>query len=146
MIIIREADEQDLQDILALYKQSDMDGSCLEVEQARSIFQKMKTYPDYSIYVAETDGKIIGTFSLAVLDNLVHLGSKTGLVEAVVVSADFQGQGIGKAMMSGAIDLCREKKCYKVSLSSGMQRTKAHHFYENLGFKIHGYSFMSKPD
>jgi GNAT superfamily N-acetyltransferase len=146
MVSIREANEQDLPDILTLYKQPDMDGDCLELEQAERIFQKIKTYPDYGIYVAEADGRIVGTFSLAVLDNLVHLGSNTAVIESVVVAADYQGKGIGKAMMTYAMDLCREKKCYKVSLSSGMGRKNAHRFYENLGFKIHGYSFMTQID
>jgi len=144
MIYIREADEQDLQDILTLYKQPDMDGGCLELEQARQIFYKIKTYPDYGVYVAQIDGKIVGTFTLAILDNLVHMGSNSGIIESVVVSADYQGQGIGKAMMEYAMDMCRKKKCYKVFLSSGMKRTEAHHFYENLGFKIHGYSFLTE--
>ena len=144
MIMIREAKEQDLQDILTLYNQPDMDGDCLEPEQARQIFYKMKTYPDYRVYVAQIDENIVGTFTLAILDNMVHRGSNTGIIESVAVYADHQGQGIGKAMMKHAMDLCREKKCYKVSLSSGMKRTKAHHFYEKLGFKKHGYSFFAE--
>jgi len=144
MIMIREADERDLQDILTLYKQPDMDGDCLELEKAKSIFRKIKSYPNYGVYVAQIDEKVVGTFTLAILDNLVHMGSNTGIVESVVVSADYQGQGIGKAMMVYAMDLCRKKKCYKVSLSSGLKRTEAHGFYENLGFKIHGYSFLTE--
>ncbi len=146
MLSIREADERDLPAILALYMQSDMDGSCLTLEQAVPIFEKMKTYPDYRLYVAEQGGDIVGTFSLAVLDNLVHHGAKTGLIESVVVKAALQGQGIGKAMMTRAIELCREKQCYKAALSSGAKRTKAHQFYEGLGFKSHGQSFLMTID
>jgi GNAT superfamily N-acetyltransferase len=146
MMNIREAGERDLPDILTLYKQPDMDGDCLDVEQAALIFQKIKSYPDYHIYVAESDGKIVGTYSLTVLDNLVHSGAKTGIIEAVVVKTDCQGNGIGKAMMTHAIDLCREKKCYKAVLSSSSKRTKAHQFYEGLGFKRHGVSFSMTLD
>lgn len=142
MLTIREAAKQDLPDILALYKQPDMDGCCLEIEQAESIFNRIQTYPDYRFYVAERDGDIVGTFTLAVLDNLVHAGAKTGIIEAVAVKTECQGQGIGKAMMTHAIALCREKHCYKAVLSSGIKRTKAHQFYEGLGFSIHGQSFL----
>lgn len=142
MLSIREAEEQDLLHILTLYRQPDMDGDCLELEQAKNIFSKIKSYPDYQIYVAEMDGNIIGTYTLTVLDNLVHSGAKTGIIESVVVSKAFRGQGVGKAMMMHAVELCREKKCYKAMLSSGLKRSEAHRFYESLGFKIHGVSFL----
>lgn len=45
-------------------------------------------------------------------------------------------------MMKYAIEYCKKYGCYKVSLSSNLKREKAHHFYESLGFRIHGYSFL----
>ena len=51
-LIIREAGIKDLPDILALYKQPDMDnGEVLPIEQAETIFKKMEAYPDYKIYL-----------------------------------------------------------------------------------------------
>jgi hypothetical protein len=38
--------------------------------------------------------------------------------------------------------LCAEKGCYKACLSSNIKREKAHEFYDGLGFKRHGISFM----
>ncbi len=49
-------------------------------------------------------------------------------------------------MMNYAIKLCRENGCYKVALSSNLKREKAHAFYEKLGFKKHGYSFLVEFD
>lgn len=141
-MIIRIASEKDLPEILELYSQPDMDNKqILGIEEAKIIFNKMTLYPDYHVYVADIDGKIVGTFALAIMDNLAHVGSKSGLVEDVVVSQSLQGQGIGKQMMKYAIELCKENSCYKVSLSSNLKRQNAHSFYESIGFKIHGYSF-----
>lgn len=146
-MIIRKATENDLPEILNLYSQPDMDyGKVLQIEDAEKIFNKMKTYPDYYIYVAETKNEIVGTFALAVMDNLAHMGSKSGLIEDVVVSQKHQGNGIGKQMMKYAIELCKEKSCYKVCLSSNLKRTNAHKFYEAIGFKIHGYSFLMETE
>jgi len=50
-------------------------------------------------------------------------------------------EGIGKEMMKFALKICKEKGCYKVSLSSNLKREKAHRFYEGIGFEKHGYSF-----
>ncbi len=44
-------------------------------------------------------------------------------------------------MMVHAINLCRERGCYKMVVSSNLKRPKAHVFYESLGFERHGYSF-----
>ena len=144
-MIIREATEEDLPGILELYSHPEIDnGIVLDLKDAKQIFEKMKSYPDYHIYVAETDNKMAGTFALAILDNIAHMGAKSGLIEDVVVSLDFQRQGIGKKMMEFAIELCREKSCYKVCLSGNLKRKNSHKFYENIGFKIHGYSFLTE--
>ncbi|MET1415527.1 GNAT family N-acetyltransferase [Roseibium sp. HPY-6] len=37
--------------------------------------------------------------------------------------------------MTAAIDLCWAAGCFKIMLLSGEQNTKAHAFYERLGFK-----------
>lgn len=149
MYNIREASMDDLPDILDLYRQFDMDnGNTLELNKAAAIFKKMKSYPDYKIYVAEDENVIVGTFALAIMDNIAHLGSPSGLVEDVVVSAKMQGKGIGKKMMETAMDLCRSKGCYKLALSSNLKRVNAHRFYESIGFEKHGYSYLveSKKD
>ena len=146
-MIIRTATESDLPEILNLYSQLDMDdGKVLSLESAKEIFLKLNTYPDYDLYVAEKDGEIIGTYALAIMDNLAHMGSKSGLIEDVVVSRSHQRRGIGKKMMEHAVELCRAKSCYKVALSSNIKRDDAHEFYKNLGFKIHGYSFLMELD
>ena len=140
---IRIAEDKDLPDILRLYSQPDMDnGKVLTLPDATLIFNRMKTYPDYQVYVAEINGVIVGTYALAILENMAHMGSKSGLIEDVVVSESYQRQGIGSRMMRYAIETCKEKSCYKVSLSSNLRRENAHSFYDSIGFKKHGYSFL----
>jgi GNAT superfamily N-acetyltransferase len=142
-IEIREASEEDLRSILELYNQPSMDkGNVLSLDKARVIFNRMRQYPDYKVYVAFFDGEMVGTFELAIMDNLGHNGQPSGLIEDVVVHESRQGQGIGTLMMDYAVELCREKGCYKVALSSNLKRESAHRFYESLGFKRHGYSFL----
>ena len=144
-MIIRIATNEDLPEVLNLYSHPEIDdGHVLELKEAKSIFEKMKSYPDYNIYVAEIDNQIVGTFALAIMDNLAHMGAKSGLIEDVVVSQSFERQGIGKKMMEFAIELCKEKSCYKVCLSSNLKRQNAHKFYDSIGFKVHGYSYLTE--
>ena len=143
-LAFREAEEADLPAVLSLYAQPDMDGETeLTEAEALVIFRRMKTYPDYAVYVAVLGGEIVGTYALAVLDNLAHRGARSGLIKDVVVSDKLQGQGIGRQMMRDALNRCRETGCYKAALSSNLKRECAHRFYESLGFEKHGYSFYT---
>ena len=128
--------------VLDLYAQPELDaGVVLPLETAKQLLERFADYPDYTLYVAERGGDIVGTFALLVMHNLGHLGAPSAIVEDVAVAPTFQGQGIGKAMMQFALDLCRDKGCYKLMLSSNAKREQAHAFYELLGFERHGFSF-----
>jgi GNAT superfamily N-acetyltransferase len=48
-------------------------------------------------------------------------------------------------MMEFARSRCREAGCYKMALSSNLERDAAHAFYDTLGFERHGYSFRVRP-
>jgi len=100
---IRKAEEGDLPQILNLYAQPDMDnGEVLPLDSARKLFNKLKKYPEYKIFVATSKGETVGTFSLLIMDNLVHGGTPSGIVEAVVVTPKYRGIGIGRKMMGFA--------------------------------------------
>ena len=139
---VRKATAADIPGVLALYAQPDHDdGKVLPVDQAIALWERFARYPDYTLYVAELDHEIVGTFALLVMDNLGHLGAPSGIVEDVVVAPARQGNGIGATMMRFARERCRQKGCYKLVLSSNAKRKRAHAFYESLGFERHGYSF-----
>jgi GNAT superfamily N-acetyltransferase len=140
---MREANEDDLSSVLALYAQPDIDdGYVLDIASARAILRRFAEYPDYRLFVAEQDGTVVGSYALLVMHNLGHLGAPSAVVEDVVVGPAQQGKGVGKEMMRHALAEARERGCYKLALSSNMKRDRAHAFYEALGFRRHGYSFL----
>lgn len=140
---IRAAEKNDLKKILELYYALTEDpDDKISLQEGREKFAKLKTYPDYNLYVAEYKDEIVGTFALLVMDNLAHRGEPSSIVEDVAIRNDMQGKGIGKEMMNFAMDMSRKKGCYKMVLSSHLRRENAHRFYESLGFKKHGYSFV----
>ena len=95
-VTVREANAADIPAVLGLYAQPDLDdGNVLGVDAAVALFERFARYPDYTLYVAEQDRAVVGSFALLVMDNLGHLGSPSGIVEDVVVAPDRQGNGIG---------------------------------------------------
>lgn len=139
---VRAATVDDMSQVLRLYAQPSFDdGSVLDEASARELLEKFADYPDYGLYVVEIDQAIIGSFALLVMINLGHMGAPSAIVEDVVVDPLQQGKGIGKTMMQAAMNLARDKGCYKLVLSSNARRHSAHAFYESLGFLRHGVSF-----
>lgn len=139
---IRVATAADLPAVLRLYQQPDLDdGEALPLAGAIAWFHKLQQYPSYRLLVAESGDLIVGTFTLLVMDNLLHLGAPSAIVEAVAVDPQGQGQGIGRQMMLWAMAAARQAGCYKLVLSSHQKRDRAHAFYESLGFQQHGVSF-----
>ena len=141
-ILCREASITDLPEVLRLYAQPDLDdGKMLPLAQAERIFDLMKRYPDYRVYVSVIEKNIVGTFALLIMHNLAHLGDPSAVIEDAAVDPAWQERGIGKMMMRYALKLAADKGCYKAVLSSNLERERAHAFYESLGFERHGYSF-----
>jgi GNAT superfamily N-acetyltransferase len=141
-LAIRPASAGDLAAVLELYAQPEIDdGHVLSMDEAAQIHSRFSRYPDYTLYVAEQGGAVVGSFALLVMDNLGHLGAPSAIVEDVVVAPTLHGRGIGQAMMRFALGRAREKGCYKLMLSSNAKRERAHAFYEALGFDRHGFSF-----
>jgi GNAT superfamily N-acetyltransferase len=138
----RESTDADLPGILRLYGQpAPDDGEALAVAEARTIFQRIGSYPNYRLFEAVCEGEIVGTFALLIMDHLIHWGAPSAVIEAVAVDPFFQGRGIGTVMMKDALDRSRQAGCYKAMVSSNLIRERAHAFYESLGFERHGYSF-----
>ena len=141
-VTVRQAFRADLPHILGLYSVlGEDDGSVLSLAEAETILTTMASYPDYRLYLAEAEGRVVGTFTLLIIDNLAHRGARSAILEDVVVASELRGQGIGRTMLACAARLCREKGCYKIVLSSNRRRRGAHRFYRALGFSRHGCSF-----
>lgn len=85
--------------------------------------------------VAELDDAIVGTLQLSFLPGISFRGAWRGQIEAVRIASDMRSRGLGTAMIDWAVDLCRERGCRMVQLTSHRTRTDAHRFYERLGWE-----------
>ncbi|WP_309624894.1 GNAT family N-acetyltransferase [Methylibium sp.] len=131
------------EDLWQLYELLKVEGDpVVSAQDAEQRFAALLTRPDHTIYMAESGGEVVGTYALVFIPGLPHGARDSAIVEDVVVAPEQRGHGIGKSMMRDALSRCRERDCYKLVLSSHLQRDKAHRFYEGLGFSKHGFSFL----
>lgn len=135
-IRVRPAGENDLGQILALYRL--LDGPYAAAEAAMTEQAARRTLADdprQHLLVAETDGRVVGTATVVVVPNVGHGGKPWAAVENVVVAEECRGRGVGVRLMIAAGDLSRGAGCYKLVLSSNLSREEAHAFYRRLGWR-----------
>jgi len=106
-----------------------------EIESFTKLLKNYIDDNDKKILVAEiNDSKIIGLISLVFLSRLNQKTLELYVPE-LIISQQYHNQGIGKKLLNSSIELGKEKKCHRIRLESGNQRTESHKFYEHLGFE-----------
>ncbi|GLZ58237.1 GNAT family N-acetyltransferase [Micromonospora sp. NBRC 107095] len=136
-LIYREAVRADLPAVIALLA-DDVLGKArdfTEVDEAyERAFAAIDADPRNQLIVAEQGGDLVGCLQITYIPGLGRHGSERSLIESVRVRSDRRGQGLGRDLMTWAIDQARQRGCALVQLTTDKTRTDAHRFYLSLGF------------
>jgi GNAT superfamily N-acetyltransferase len=137
---IRLALEQDVPAIVGLFADDDAGRrnaahGTLGPAQLEA-FREIEPDPNNAVYVAELAGKVVGTFQLTFIRQLSNGGCLVAQVESVHVHSSARSHGIGAQMMAAAIAEARRRRALRIQLTSNLRRTRAHAFYERLGFEF----------
>ena len=97
-------------------------------------FDVIAANPCNTLFVAELEGKVVGTYQITVLPGMAERGRIRAKIESVHVAPECRGRGIGAVMMRHAIAFATEKGVGLVELTSHKARPDAHRFYSGLGF------------
>ena len=141
-VSMRLAQTEDVPELHRIYRQLESPGGGATLERLTASFDSVRAVAGYEVWVATREERIVGTFALLIIPTLGDRCAPAGVVEDVVVDAAERGHGIGRRMIEFALERCREAGCYKLALSTNLRRKEAHRFYQSLGFKRHGYSFV----
>ena len=111
---------------------------------AADFFDKMLADPAATIYIAEEDSQALGY----IFCNLIErpetpftYPNRFLHIDQISVRPDAQGHGVGTALMKQVEKLARELGVSKIQLDSWDFNTKAHAFFEGLGFEKFNYRF-----
>lgn len=135
-LAVRQATAADVPAVVALLI-DDVLGEAREstdLTPYHAAFERMAAQNGNRLFVAEREGRIIGTYQLIFIEGLSLRATTRAQIESVRVRSDLRGQGLGSALMQDAIARARAAGCGLVQLTSNAERKEAHRFYAALGF------------
>ena len=86
------------------------------------------------ILVIKGGGKILGMVSL-LYSISTALGGKVAILEDMIIHKDYREKGLGKELLSEAINFSKERNCLRMTLLTDFNNDVAIKFYQQFGFK-----------
>jgi len=136
MATIRAADNRDIDSMAGLLRQlfaieADF---VFEAERQRRGLSLLLADPHCCLLAAEEQGQVVGMASGQVVISTAE-GGPALLVEDVVVSEGWRGQGIGRALIVAMESWARSHKIFRLQLLADRGNTQALGFYRRLGWQ-----------
>lgn len=129
-MLVRPALDQDAARIAELFVQLDYAPTAAELALR---LPRLLRHPDTEIFVAADSDAVQGVLVLNVVYPL-HVDRPWAVVSALVVDQALRSQGAGAALMAAAEQAAAQRCCARVELSCNERRTRAHAFYEAMGY------------
>lgn len=95
--------------------------------------RRLKPARDNAVFVAESDGEVIGWLHTSV-SRLLEVPLRAE-VNGLVVAEEHRSAGAGAQLLEAAETWARKKKCVGMSVRSNVIRDRAHGFYERHGYE-----------
>lgn len=147
MVQIRRAEARDWVDILPLLtvlRREDGSRSNV-VGELSSRFDHHLDREDAAAFVAELNRLVVGFADVEFRSRLTDVRPYAKL-RNLVVAADAQGRGIGRALVEAVERAARDRQCVFVTVESGNDRLEAQALYRGLGYDQDAVSFTKRLD
>lgn len=104
-------------------------------EEAAQRLRLLNSDPQHAIFLAELPpGRVVGW--LHVHEARVLMADRAAEVSGLVVEDGYRSRGVGRVLLHHAEQWARSRGCLAVILRSNVIRTRAHAFYEKLGYGV----------
>jgi len=107
-IIIREIEEEDLDNGFLEVLDNLRKASDLENPKAKEVLKKIKQNENHIIHVAMDGNKVVGSTTLFIEQKFIHQGGLVGHIEDVVVRKDYEGTGIGIKLVLSLLEYAKK--------------------------------------
>jgi GNAT superfamily N-acetyltransferase len=102
---------------------------------AADALSKVLEHETTAVFICEVDGRAVSTVMLVVCPNFTRSGRPFAIIENVVTHRDHRKSGYGRQVVQHAIEVARQRGCYKVTLTTGRRDEETLRFYEGLGMR-----------
>ena len=83
--------------------------------------------------VATQGGEVIGLATIHLRHALNHAAPLAQL-SLLVIDERMRGRGVGRTLVAAAEAWAREQGCHRIIVTTALQRSEAHAFYERVGY------------
>ena len=128
---IRRATTADAADIARLSQQL---GYPTTPEQSARRLLEVNRNPEHAVFVAADGEAVIGWVHALIGHSLV--ADTTAEVAGLVVDEAYRGQRVGRVLLQQVERWAQEQSCIAVRLRSNVVLSRAHAFYQNLGYEL----------
>ena len=109
------------------------DTECIDVRVAPGIWERLLADARSHFLVAAAGGTPVGLIHFTTRQTVLHR-SPSGMIDELIVTAQYQGQGIGRQLVLAAVERCRQLGCCELEVSTEQTNPKAREFYRKCGF------------
>ncbi len=132
---VREIRLDELDKLLELYKHLNADDPELTIDEGlKKIWHEIMEDPNHYCLISEDKGVVISSCILVIIKNLTRNARPYALIENVVTHERYRRKGYGAAILKRAIEIAKEKDCYKIMLMTSRKEENTLRFYERAGF------------
>ncbi len=136
-LVIREARADDFEDWFRLYDAVASEGRWIGGEAPTDRVARQHAFdanlndPDAATFLAEVDGRPVGTLGVEIRRGIADLG--------MMVDAGWRGHGVGSALMATCIVWATEHGAHKLVLEVWPHNVAARMLYRKYGFEQEGH-------
>ncbi|MFA7764438.1 GNAT family N-acetyltransferase [Streptomyces sp. NRRL S-448] len=141
-VVVREAQTEDLESILALYAELHPEDPRLTPEAALPTWERIMDSSYREVLLACCDGEPLGTVEYTLVPNLTRGGRWLVIIENLVVRASSRGTGIGALLLGEVKERIADIDVYKIQLSVGLSGPVA--FYIKQCYAVDGLTMKLK--
>ena len=140
---IRPMTEDDYHAVYRLYRQLGGTGTSRGAPEFNRIFKQFFNSGDREAYVATVHNRVIGFVTLYYFD-VFRCSGQVASIQELVVTEEFRGRGVGRALIEFVKQKVKEKKCRCLEVATDLWQNGAKSFYERCG--LMGKSLMLAND
>ena len=134
MTMVREADKEDLNELLNLYLFLHEKNIPENSDYLENTWKTIIEDINHHIIVNEVNGKIVSSCVCVIIPNLTRNIRPYALIENVVTNENYRGKGYATECLNYAKEIAIKNNCYKMMLLTGIKNENTLAFYKNAGY------------